>query len=70
MEKQNKKILWTCIQQKGDSLMNKLPNHPYHPNGRNPYAHVCSLIKDKYGESYKEIDNIMFLDVKKFIEEI
>ena len=51
----NKKYLWKLIQLTGDSLINKLPDHPNHPNGRNPYAHVALKIKKKFGKSYKDL---------------
>ena len=46
----NKKFLWKLIQLTGDSLINKLTNHP---KGRNPYAHVALKVKNKFGKSYK-----------------
>ena len=49
----NKKYLWKLIQLTGDSLINKLQDHPNHPNGRNPYAHVALKVKNKFGKSYK-----------------
>ena len=49
----NKKYLWKLIQLTGDYLINKLPDHPNHPNGRNPYAHVALKVKNKFGKSYK-----------------
>ena len=45
MNEANKKYLWKLIQLTGDSLINKLPDHPNHPNGRNPYAHVALKVK-------------------------
>ena len=53
MNDDNKKYLWKLIQLTGDSLINKLPDHPNHPNGRNPYAHVALKVKNKFGKSYK-----------------
>ncbi|GIS10472.1 MAG: hypothetical protein CM15mP114_12540 [Alphaproteobacteria bacterium] len=53
MNEVNKKYLWKLIQLTGDSLINKLPDHPNHPNGRNPYAHVALKVKNKFGKSYK-----------------
>ena len=55
MNKDNKKNLWKLIQLTGDSLINKLPDHPNHPNGRNPYAHVALKVKNKFGKSYKDL---------------
>tara|TARA_A100001011_G_C14188187_1_gene790044 strand:+ start:38 stop:238 length:201 start_codon:yes stop_codon:yes gene_type:complete len=45
MNEANKEYLWKLIQLTGDSLINKLPDHPNHPNGRNPYAHVALKVK-------------------------
>ena len=53
MNQDNKKYLWKLIQLTGDSLINKLPDHPNHPKGRNPYAHVALKVKNKFGKSYK-----------------
>ena len=55
MNEANKKYLWKLIQLTGDSLINKLPDHPNHPNGRNPYAHVALKVKNNFGESYKDL---------------
>ena len=55
MNDQNKKYLWSLIQSTGDFLIGKLPDHPSHPKGRNPYAHVALTIKNKFGQSYKDI---------------
>ena len=44
----NKKYLWKLIQSTGDYLVNKLPDHPHHPNGRNPYAHVALKVKNNF----------------------
>ena len=29
----------------------------YHPNGRNAYAHIVLSIKEKFGQSYKDISD-------------
>ena len=55
MNNKNKKEIWSIIQSHGDSLINKLSPLPNHPRGRNPYAHICSLIKFHFGCSYKEV---------------
>ena len=55
MNPENRKRLWKKILSAGDYLKNKLPNHPNHPKGRNPYAHVALEIKNKFNESYKDI---------------
>ena len=48
MDKIKAKKLWGEILKAGDFLKNKLPYHPSHPKGRNPYAHVALEIKNKY----------------------
>ena len=53
MNEANKKYLWTLIQLTGDSLINKLPDHPNHPNGRNPYAHVALKVKKNLEKAIK-----------------
>ena len=46
MNEANKKSVWRFIQKHGNFLKDKLKPHPNHPNGRNPYAHICLLIKN------------------------
>ena len=70
MNLSNKKELWQLIQKKGDSLTGLLPDHKSHPKGRNPYAHVCMLIKSCFGLSYKDIPSEDFEKVKEFIKKI
>ena len=55
MNEDNRRKLWTLIQQAGFYLLNELPDHPNHPKGRNPYAHVSICVKEKFGNSYKDI---------------
>jgi len=68
VNEENKKILWSEILKAGDFLKNKLPNHPNHPKGRNPYAHVAIEIKNKFNQSYKDLSDDKFDEVKNFIE--
>jgi hypothetical protein len=68
MNEENKKILWAQILKAGDFLKNKLPNHPNHPKGRNPYAHVALEIKNKFQKSYKDLPDDKIDDVRKYIE--
>ena len=68
MNKENKAKLWKTIQEAGDYLVNKLPDHPNHPNGRNPYAHVAICIKNKFGLSYKDIADKELQNVLNYIE--
>ena len=68
MNKENASKLWKIIQEAGDYLQGQLPDHPNHPKGRNPYAHVAICVKSKFNSSYKDIDDEKFDDVVKFIE--
>ena len=68
MQKENSARIWKMIQEAGDFLKNKLPNHPSHPKGRNSYAHVALCIKTKFNKSYKDIDDVKFDEVVDYIE--
>ena len=70
MDKENAGKLWKIIQETGDSLKDRLPEHPYHPKGRNPYAHVASCIKEKFNASYKDIEDYKFNDVVEYIKSL
>ena len=62
------RIIWKLIQEAGDYLLGQLPDHPNHPKGRNPYAHVALCVKDKFQMSYKDIDDDKFDEVVQYIE--
>ena len=68
MNKENASKLWKIIQEAGNFLLNELPDHPNHPKGRNPYAHVAICVKEKFGNSYKDIPDKKFDEVLKYIE--
>ncbi len=68
MNKENANKLWKIIQEAGDHLQGKLPDHQNHPKGRNPYAHVALCIKNKFNASYTDISDEKFNDVIDFIE--
>ena len=70
MDKINKEKIWRLIQNTGDGLVGKLPGHPNHPNGRNPYAHVALEVKNYFGMTYKDIPDEKFNDVINYLEEI
>ena len=67
MNEENRKYIWKNIQETGDFLVNKLPEHPNHPNGRNPYAHVALKVKMHFGCSYKDIANEKYQEVVDFL---
>ena len=68
MNKENASNLWKIIQKAGDHLKDQLPDHPNHPKGRNPYAHVALCVKEKFKVSYKDIPDIRFNEVVSYIE--
>ena len=68
MNKENASKIWKLIQETGDFLKGKLPDHPNHPKGRNPYAHVAICVKEKFNVSYKDIPDEKFEEVLKYIE--
>ena len=63
----NKEKIWRLIQNIGDGLAGKLPEHPNHPKGRNPYAHVALKVKDRFGSSYKDIADEKYQEVVDFL---
>ncbi len=68
MNKENASKLWQIILEAGDYLDGQLPEHPNHPKGRNPYAHVAICIKNKFNSSYKDIPDEKYYEVLKYIE--
>ena len=67
MNPEKSKILWKMMQEAGDYLQGQLPDHPNHPKGRNPYAHVAICVKEKFENSYKDIPNKKFQEVVDYI---
>lgn len=70
MNELNRKKIWRIIQNHGDSIKDKLQAHSRHPQGRNPYAHICSLIADHFKCSYKEVENSRVKELEDFILKI
>ncbi len=68
MSPDNARKLWKIIVETGDYLVGQLPDHPNHPKGRDPYAHVAICIKSKFNASYKNIEDEKFYEVLKYIE--
>ena len=68
MHEENAKKIWQLILETGDSLKGVLPDHPNHPKGRNPYAHISLEIKNKYGCSYRDIPDDQLNELIKFID--
>ena len=68
LNKENTSKLWNLIQLTGDELLGKLPDHPNHPKGRNPYAHVALAVKTHFKMTYKDIPDERFDDVVEYLE--
>ena len=68
MNKKNTGKLWKIILEAGDYLQGQLPDHPNHPKARNPYAHVALCVKNKFNNSYKDIEDEKFEEVIQYIE--
>ena len=68
MKQENTSKLWKMIQEAGDYVQGQLPEHPNHPKGRNPYAHIAICVKDHFNLSYKDIPDEKFDEVVKYIE--
>ena len=67
MDKVNSSAIWKLIQETGDGLKDKLPPHPNHPKGRNPYAHVALMVKNHFGMSYKDVSDDKMEEVKEYL---
>ena len=67
MNEENRRKLWTLIQEAGLYLVGQLTDHSNHPKGRNPYAHVAICVKEKFGNSYKDIPDEKFQEVVDYI---
>ena len=68
MNKVNASKLWKLIQLTGDELLGKLHDHPNHPKGRNPYAHVALEVKTHFKMTYKDIPDEKFDEVVAYLE--
>ena len=68
LNKENASKLWKLIQLTGDELLGKLPDHPNHPIGRNPYAHVALEVKTHFKMTYKDIPDEKFDEVVEYLE--
>ena len=68
MNEANAKEVWAYIRSCGDKLVGKLPESPRHPKGRNPYAHLALCLKNKYGQSYKDIPDENIDEVYAYLD--
>ena len=67
MNKENSSVVWKLIQDTGDFIKGKLPPHPNHPTGRNPYAHVALMVKNHFGMSYKYVPDDKMEAIIKYL---
>ena len=66
MNKENASKLWKMIQEAGDYLLELAGTKSVTQitlQGRNPYAHVALCVKEKFGNSYKDIPDEKFQEV-------
>ena len=70
MNNENARKLWKLIQETGNFLKGKLPDHPNHPKGRNPYAHVALEVKNHFGMTYKNIPDEKYNEVIDYLKEL
>lgn len=68
MNESNTKKVWLYILSSGEKLVGKLPESPRHPQGRNPYAHLALCLRNKYGQSYKDIPDEHIDDVYAYLD--
>ena len=68
LNKENASKILRLIQQTGDELLGKLHNHPNHPKGRNPYAHVALEVKNHFQMTYKDIPDEKFNEVVNYLK--
>ena len=68
MNDEKARQFWKIIVEAGDYLQGQRPDHPNHPKGRNPYAHVAICVKSKFNQSYKDIEDEKFNKVVEYIE--
>ena len=68
MNEHNRKIIWKKIQSTGDLLQPLLRPSPFHPKVRNAYAHIALCVKEKFGQSYKEIPDEKYEEIIQFID--
>ena len=70
MNEENRRKLWKIIVEAGDYLVGQLPDHPNHPKGRNPYAHVALEVKTHFGMTYKDIPDEKYYEVLEYLENL
>jgi hypothetical protein len=54
MNKSNKQIIREAINTAASDMAGKLPESSKHPKGRNPHAHIATVLKAFLGKSYTD----------------
>ena len=70
LNEDKRKKIWNKVQLIGDEIQSLLKPSPFHPGGRNAYAHIALSIKEKYGCSYKDIPDDQYEEVIMFLENL
>ncbi len=68
MNKQNKALIHEKVIKAAALIEGKLPDHPAHPYGRIPIAHIYDVIKRVMGVPAKVCGDNRFDDIVKIIE--
>lgn len=68
MIKEKVKQLHNMVILAATQIDGKLPDHPAHPHGRIPIAHIYDVIKRVMGVSCKHCDDDRFDDIVRIIE--
>lgn len=68
MTKDKVAALHIFVVESAKALEGKLPDHPAHPYGRIPIAHIYDVIKRVMGRPAKECSNDRYDDLIKIVE--
>jgi hypothetical protein len=68
MNKENLKLIHNKITSIADDLKKRLPDHPAHPRGRIPVAHVYTVIQAVFGKRCKDIRDVRLEEVLKVVD--
>jgi len=68
MIKENAKFIHNLVIESAKKIEGKLPDHPAHPYGRIPIAHIYDVIKRVMGVPCKECRDSRFDDIVTIVE--
>lgn len=69
MDNYHRNIVHTHVRQAAKKIEGLLPDHPAHPEGRNPMAHIYSVIQAVMGYPAKECSNDRVEDILNIIQD-